>query len=115
VPEGWAGRLVVAAPWIPVLAGLTLLGFLLAAAWTVSAAVERNQFLLLVGALPAGVKSLTWGLLPYAFAMGLMTLAMFRLWRHGARSRMGRIYYTAVVLAGWGVCIALLRTGLFGW
>jgi pimeloyl-ACP methyl ester carboxylesterase len=115
VPEGWAGRLVAAAPWIPVLAGLTLLGFLVAAAWTIGWSVQRNQFLLLVGALPAGVKTLTWGLLPYALAMALMTLAMFRLWRHGARSRMGRIYYTAVVIAGWGVCIALLRTGLFGW
>ncbi len=115
VPEGWAGRLVTAAPWLPVLAGLTLLGFLAAAAWTIGAALERNQFLLLVGALPAGVRSLTWGLLPYALAMVLMTLAMLRLWRHGARSLMGRLYYTAVVFAGWGVCIALLRTGLFGW
>jgi len=115
LPEGWAGRLVAAAPWIPVLAGLTLLGFLAVAAGAVGGAVQRNQFLLLVGALPAGVRSLTWGLLPYAFALVLMTLAMLRLWRHRARSRMGRIYYTALVIAGWAVCFALLRTGLFGW
>ena len=76
----------------------------------------------------AGVLSMAIGLLGFTSTVymlqvydrvvnsrSLMTLAMLRLWRHGARSRMGRLYYTAVVFAGWGVCIALLRTGLFGW
>ena len=115
LPEGAAGRLIAAAPWIPVLAGLTLLGFLAIAAVQIAAAIERNQFLLLVGAVPAGLKALTWLLLPYALVLSLMTVAMTRLWKHQARSRMGRVYYTVLVIAGWAVCAALLRTGLFGW
>jgi hypothetical protein len=71
--------------------------------------VQRNQLLLLVGAVPSAIKSLTWLLLPYGFALALMTVAMTRLWRFRARSKMGRVYYTALVLA------ALIRTGLFGW
>ena len=114
-PQGWAGRLLAAAPWIPVLAGLTLLGFLLFALRQLAGEIGRNQFLLLVGALPMGVKSLTWWLLPYAASMLLMTLAMIQIWRHQARSRIGRLYYTLLVVAGWAVCLALVRTGLFGW
>lgn len=114
VPEGWGGRLVSAAPWMPVLAALALTGFLGAAAIAVARAIERNQFLLLVGAVPAGLKSLVWLLLPYALVLGLMTLAMTRLWRHRARSRAGRVYFTVLVIAGWAVCVALLRTGLSG-
>ena len=114
-PQGWAGRLLAAAPWIPVLAGLTLLGFLLFALRQLGGEIGRNQFLLLVGALPMGVKSLTWWLLPYAASMLLMTLAMIQIWRHQARSRLGRLYYTLLVVAGWAVCLALVRTGLFGW
>jgi pimeloyl-ACP methyl ester carboxylesterase len=114
VPQGWGGRLVSAAPWMPVLAALTLTGFLGAAAFAVADAIGRNQFLLLVGAVPAGLKSLVWLLLPYALVLALMTLAMLRLWRHRARSRAGRIYFTVLVIAGWGVCVALLRTGLLG-
>jgi hypothetical protein len=107
--------LLAAAPWIPVLAGLTLLGFLLFALRQLAGEIGRNQFLLLVGALPMGVKSLTWWLLPYAASMLLMTLAMIQIWRHQARSRLGRLYYTLLVVAGWAVCLALVRTGLFGW
>jgi hypothetical protein len=47
--------------------------------------------------------------------MLLMTLAMIQIWRHQARSRLGRLYYTLLVVAGWAVCLALVRTGLFGW
>ena len=68
--------------------------------------------LLLVGAVPAWVKSLTWGLLPYIAALTLMTIAMVLLWRYRARSIVGRLYYTALVVTGWGMCIVLLRTGL---
>ena len=114
-PPGWAGRLLAAAPWIPVLAGLTLLGFLVFALQQLAGEIGRNQFLLLVGALPMGVKSLTWWLLPYAASMLLMTLAMIQIWRHQARSKLGRLYYTLLVVAGWAVCLALVRTGLFGW
>ena len=114
-PEGWRGRLIAAAPWIPVLSGLTLLGFLAIAVVRIAGAVERNQFLLLVGAVPAGVKALTWLLLPYALVLAMMTVAMIQLWRHQARSTAGRIYYTLLVIAGWAVCAALLKTGLFGW
>ncbi len=114
-PQGWAGRLLAAAPWIPVLAGLTLLGFLLFSLRQLAGEIGRNQFLLLVGALPMGVKSLTWWLLPYAASMLLMTLAMVQIWRHDARSKIGRLYYTLLVVAGWAVCLALVRTGLFGW
>ena len=114
-PQGWSGRLLAAAPWIPVLAGLTLLGFLLLALRQLAGEIGRNQFLLLVGALPMGVKSMTWWLLPYAASMVLMTLAMVQIWRHQARSKLGRLYYTLLVVAGWAVCLALVRTGLFGW
>jgi pimeloyl-ACP methyl ester carboxylesterase len=114
-PEGFGGRLVAAAPWIPVLSGLLLLGFLAIAATQIAGEIQRNQFLLLVGAVPAGVKTLTVWLAPYALALVLMSAAMLRLWRHRARSRMGRVYYTLLVVAGWAVCLALLRTGLFGW
>jgi pimeloyl-ACP methyl ester carboxylesterase len=114
VPEGWSGRLISAAPWIPVLSAVLLLGFLAIVGTRVGAELQRNQLLLLVGAVPAVVKSMTVLLLPYALALALMTVAMAMLWRTGARSRMGRVYYTAQVLAGWGVCIALVRTGLFG-
>ena len=114
-PQGWAGRLLAAAPWIPVLAGITLLGFLLFSLRQLAGEIGRNQFLLLVGALPMGVKSLTWWLLPYAASMLLMTLALVQIWRHQARSKLGRLYYTLLVVAGWAVCLALVRTGLFGW
>ncbi|MFZ4760234.1 MAG: hypothetical protein ACOYLX_18865, partial [Burkholderiaceae bacterium] len=114
-PPGTTGRLIVAAPWIPVLSGLALLGFLAVAAVQVAREIERNQFLLLVGAVPAGVKTLTWLVLPYAAVMVLMTVAMGSMWRHRARSTMGRVYYTLLVVAGWAVCVALLRTGFFGW
>ena len=114
-PPGTSGRLIVAAPWIPVLSGLALLGFIAVAAMQVAREIDRNQFLLLVGAVPAGVKTLTWLVLPYAAVMVLMTVAMASLWRHRARSTMGRVYYTLLVVAGWAVCVALLRTGFFGW
>jgi len=110
--EGWQGRLIAAAPWVPVLAGFLLLAFLIAVAISVGGAVSKNQMLLLVGAVPAWVKSLTWGLLPYIAALTLMTIAMVLLWRYRARSIVGRLYYTALVVTGWGMCIVLLRTGL---
>jgi len=114
-PENWGGRLMAAAPWIPVLTGFLLLGFIVIVSGRMVGEISRNQFLLLVGALPAWVKGLTWLLVPYVLAMVLMTIAMFRLWRHRARSLLGRLYYTLLVAAGWAVCFALLRTGLFGW
>jgi len=115
VPDGWRSRLIAAAPWVPVLTGLMLLGFLSAVSSSVGGALSRNQFLLLVGAVPAWVKDLTWGLLPFVLALTLMTVAMVLLWRHHARTRLGRLYYTLLVLTGWYVCFALLRTGLLGW
>ena len=81
---------------------------------SVGSALSRNQLLLLVGVMPAWVKELTWGMLPFVLSLALMTLAMALLWRYRARSLMGRFYYTLVVLTGWYVCFALLRTGLFG-
>lgn len=114
-PENWGGRLIAAAPWIPVLTGFLLLGFIVIVSGRMAGEIARNQFLLLVGALPAWVKGLTWLLLPYVLALSLMTVAMLRLWRHRARSLPGRLYYSLLVLAGWGVCLALLRTGIFGW
>jgi pimeloyl-ACP methyl ester carboxylesterase len=115
LPQGWTGRLIAAAPWIPVLTGFFLLAFIAIVSARMGTEIARNQFLLLVGALPAWVKGLTWLLLPYVLAMMLMTVAMVRLWQHRARSRMGRLYYTLLVVAGWAVCIALLKTGIFGW
>jgi pimeloyl-ACP methyl ester carboxylesterase len=115
IPDGWRARLIAAAPWVPVLTGLMLLGFLVAVMSSVGGALSRNQFLLLVGAVPAWFKELTWGLLPFVLALTLMTVAMVLLWRNQARSRIGRVYYTLLVLMGWYVCFALLRTGLFGW
>jgi hypothetical protein len=106
---------MAAAPWIPVLTGFLLLGFIVIVSGRMVGEISRNQFLLLVGALPAWVKGLTWLLVPYVLAMVLMTVAMIRLWRHRARSLLGRLYYTLLVAAGWAVCVALLRTGLFGW
>jgi pimeloyl-ACP methyl ester carboxylesterase len=114
-PEGWAGRLIGAAPWVPVLAGFLLLGFIAVVSGRVAAAVGRNQLLLLVGAVPSWVKQLTWLLVPFVLAMALMTVAMALLWRHRARSLAGRVFYTVLVVAGWAVCFALVRTGLFGW
>ena len=114
-PAGWPGRVLAAAPWAPVLAAILLSGFLAVVTAQIARAIDRNQFLLLVGAVPSGIRSLTWLLLPYAAALALMTVAMLLIWRHGARSRMGRVYYTLLVLAGWGVLAALLATGLFGW
>ncbi len=115
LPDGWRVRLIAAAPWVPVLTGLMLLAFLVAVVASVGNAVARNQLLLLIGVVPAWVKELTWGMLPFVLSLTLMTLAMVLLWRYRARSRMGRLYYTLLVLTGWYVCFALLRTGLFGW
>ena len=114
-PDGWRGRLIASAPWVPVLTGIMLLAFLIAVVTSVGTELSRNQFLLLVGAVPAWVKDLTWGLVPFVLALSLMTIAMVLLWRHRARTRLGRLYYTVLVLTGWYVCFALLRTGLFGW
>ena len=94
---------------------LFLLAFLVAVVASVGNAVARNQLLLIIGVVPAWVKELTWGMLPFVLSLTLMTLAMVLLWRYRARSRMGRLYYTLLVLTGWYVCFALLRTGLFGW
>lgn len=113
-PAGWRGRLIGAAPWVPVLGGFLLLAFLFAASSSIGQAIERNQFLLLVGVVPAWVKWLTWALLPFVAAMALMTVALRLLWRQRARSLAGRIYYTLLVVAGWSVCLALFKTGLFG-
>ncbi|MCG3189010.1 MAG: hypothetical protein LKCHEGNO_01253 [Burkholderiaceae bacterium] len=114
LPEGWRGRLIGAAPWVPVLGAFLLLAFLVSVGTSIGDAIERNQFLLLVGVVPAWVKSLTWALLPFVAAMALMTAALRLLWRHRARSVAGRIYYTLLVVAGWSVCLALFKTGLFG-
>jgi hypothetical protein len=114
LPDGWRGRLIAAAPWLPVLAGLTLLGLLTIVVTSVGNALFRNQMLLVVGVVPAWVKELTWGILPFMLALTLMTAAMALLWRHRARSRVGRLYYTLVVLTGWYVCFVLLRTGPLG-
>jgi len=114
LPPGLRGRLIAAAPWVPVLAGFTLLGFLLVAMSSVGGAVSRNQMLLLVGVVPAWVKELTSGLLPFVAAMALMTLTLYLLWRHRARSALGRIYYTVLTVTGWLAFAALLKTGLFG-
>lgn len=115
LPEDWNGRLIQAAPWIPSMCALMLFGFLAIATIQIGSQIQRNQVLLLVGAVPSAVRTLTWFALPYALALLLMTVTMTRLWRFRARSRMGRVYYTALVIAGWAVCAALLRTGLFGW
>ena len=112
--EDWHGRMILAAPWVPVLAAILLSAFIAAAVNSVGAVLARNQFLLLLGAVPAWVKELSWGLIPFVLAMLLMTLTALLLWRFRARSAMGRLYYTAQVIAGWSVCVALVRTGLFG-
>ena len=114
LPDGWRGRLILAAPWVPVLAGFFLFAFLAVAANSVGGVLARNQFMLLVGAVPAWVKSLSWGLAPFVAVMLLMTIALVLLWRHRARSLGGRLYYTLLVAAGWSVCVALVKTGLFG-
>ena len=114
LPEGWRGRLIGAAPWVPVLGGFLLLAFLFTVASSIGSAIERNQFLLLVGVVPAWVKSLSWGLVPFVGVMAMMTMAVVLLWRHRARSIAGRVYYTLLVLAGWSVCLALFDTGLIG-
>ena len=114
VPSGWRGRLVRAAPWVPVFCGFMLLTFLLAAAHQVGDALGRNQFLLLVGALPARLRELGWWLLPYGAAALLMTVSLVLLWRHRARSVAGRLYYTLLVLCAWAACAMLLKTGLIG-
>ena len=97
-------------PYVDVIS--LLLAFLILVAISVGGAISKNQMLLLVGAVPAWVKSLTWGLLPYIAALTLMTIAMVLLWRYRARSIVGRLYYTALVVTGWGMCFVLLRTGL---
>src|SRR4030095_15080786 len=74
LPAGWRGRFIAAAPWVPVLTGLALFAFLCAVAASVGAAISRNQFLLFVGAVPAWVKELTWGLVLYVLALIMMTL-----------------------------------------
>ena len=61
------------------------------------AVLTRNQFLPLLGEVPAWVKELSWGLIPF---MLLMTIVALLLWRHRARSAMGRLYYTAQAIAG---------------
>jgi hypothetical protein len=71
LPQGWTGRLIAAAPWIPVLTGFFLLAFIAIVSARMGTEIARNQFLLLVGALPAWVKGLTWLLLPYVLAMML--------------------------------------------
>ena len=114
LPGDWRGRMILAAPWVPVLAAILLAAFIAAAVSSVGGVLERNQFLLLLGAVPAWVKELSWGLVPFMLVMVLMTLTSLLLWFHGARSKMGRLYYTAQVIAGWSVCVALLKTGLFG-
>ncbi len=114
LPEDWRGRMILAAPWVPVLAAILLSAFLAAAVNSVGSVLERNQFLLLLGAVPAWVKELSWGLVPFMLVMLLMTITALLLWSHGARSKMGRLYYTAQVIAGWSVCVALVKTGLFG-
>jgi len=114
LPEGWRGRLIGAAPWVPVLGGFLLLAFLFTVASSIGSAIERNQFLLLVGVVPAWVKSLSWGLVPFVAVMAMMTMAVVLLWRHRARSIAGRVYFTLLVLAGWSVCLALFDTGLIG-
>jgi pimeloyl-ACP methyl ester carboxylesterase len=113
LPGGWRGRLIASAPWVPVLTGFLLLAFLAIAAVSVGEEIQRNQLLLLVGVVPAWVKSLTWWLLPYVLALLLMTVALRLLWRYRARTIFGRVYYTILVLAGWSVLIALLKTDLF--
>ena len=114
LPGDWRGRMILAAPWVPVLAAILLAAFIAAAVSSVGGVLERNQFLLLLGAVPAWVKELSWGLVPFMLVMVLMTLTSLLLWFHHARSKMGRLYYTAQVIAGWSVCVALLKTGLFG-
>ena len=114
LPGDWRGRMILAAPWVPVLAAILLSAFLAAAVNSVGSVLQRNQFLLLLGAVPAWVKELSWGLIPFMLVMALMTLISLLLWFHGARSKMGRLYYTAQVIAGWSVCVALVKTGLFG-
>ena len=114
LPEDWRGRMILAAPWVPVLAAILLAAFIAAAVNSVGTVLSRNQFLLLLGAVPAWVKGLSWGLIPFMLVMLLMTLTTLLLWRHHARSAMGRLYYTAQVIAGWSVCVALVKTGLFG-
>ena len=62
--------------------------------------LSRNQFLQLLDAVPAWVKELSWGLIPFMLVMLLMTIVALLLWRHRARSAMGRLYYTAQAIAG---------------
>lgn len=114
IPEDWRGRMILAAPWVPVLAAILLAAFMFAAVSSIGGVVQRNQFLLLLGAVPAWVKELSWGLIPFMGVMALMTVTTLLLWRYKARSTLGRLYYTAQVVAGWSVCVALVRTGLFG-
>jgi hypothetical protein len=113
-PDGWQGRLILAAPWIPVFCAFLLALFLVVASVGIGSKLASNQMLLLVGALPVSIRAIGWWLVPYLAGLVLMTVTMIVLWKHGSRSRLGRLYYTLLVLAGWSVCWAVVRTRLVG-
>jgi hypothetical protein len=110
----FGARLSAAAPWLPVLTFLLFSGFLVVFAAQLFATLDENKFLAFVGTVPSSLR--------WAFAIAwlgvvvvvLMSAATLVLWKQRQRTRVGRIYYSLLFLAGLVVTMGLWQVGLLG-
>lgn len=110
----FGARLSAAAPWLPVLTFLLLAGFLVVFAARLFATFDEYKFLAFVGTVPSSLRwvfAIAWLGVVVVVLMGVATLV---LWKQRQRTRVGRIYYSLLFLAGLVATMGLWQAGLLG-
>ena len=110
----FGARLSAAAPWLPVLTFLLFAGFLVVFAARLFATFDEYKFLAFVGTVPSSLRwafAIAWLGVVVVVLMGVATLV---LWKQRQRTRVGRIYYSLLFLAGLVATMGLWQAGLLG-
>jgi hypothetical protein len=102
------------APWLAVASALVLAAFFVGAAIAIATTIVTNENLLAMGAISERWRWLF--VLPTVGAglVALMLLVATVLWRRRERSRSGRLYFTALAVAGALAVVDLLALGVVG-
>ncbi len=113
VTAGWTVGWARAAPWLAVAAGGALLAFLVGLVIAIGTTVMTEQNLFMLGSISAQWRLLF--ALPFLVVLlvGLMAVSAVALWRGHHGSRLGRVYYTLLVLAGLVGTLSLAGLGAF--
>jgi hypothetical protein len=107
---GWSR----AAPWLAIAATAATLVFFIGLGAVLAGMVQRNPMMLGLGAVPSNVRALFFLPTVFLFLVGAMVVALVALWAGKRRSMPGRLYYTALTLAGLISLSSLFSLGVVG-